>query len=481
MGVEKQQPAQNNNESISEGAMKVLNSIYFLLVLIFLISCSGSGEETQPPTPDPEIYFGTWTWVSGDNIRDQSGFYGEKDVASPFNSPGGRFTANSWHDNQGNAWVFGGDGYGSALLRGVLNDLWRWDGVNWTWVAGSQSINQPGSYGNLGESSENNMPGARTNSTIWSDNSGNVWLFGGVGYDSDSNLGWLNDLWLWDGSTWTWLAGSNVINQSGVSGQASGNTPGARTSAQPWMAANGDLWLFAGGGYDIDGLNGDLNDMWRWDGSSWALVSDTSIANERGEYGIKNIAAATNLPGGRVWSVSWQDSAGDFWVFGGQGRDSQGVQGQLNDLWRWDSNNWTWISGGTMADQAGTYGTKGSTTNSNIPGGRSAAVSWLDSMGKVWIFGGRTKGSNKLSGQLNDLWVWDGLNWTWMSGSDEVELAGAVFGTKGVAAGSNRPSGRTDPVAWIDDNDYLWLFSGSGYDANGRSGRMNDLWRYEPE
>jgi len=466
--------------------MKSIVLVFVMFIWSFLVGCSGSGESTSTPTPDTDVNFGTWTWVAGDDVKNKTGVYGVKNVTDSLNKPGGRFTANSWQDNQGKAWVFGGDGYGNILsLEGVLNDLWHWDGINWVWVSGSQSINQPGSYGALGIASLTNMPGARTNATIWSDNSGNVWLFGGVGFDSAGGLGWLNDLWIWNGITWTWLAGSDIRSQSGIYGvigvSATGNTPGGRTGAQSWIAANGDLWLFAGGGYDKNGINGDLNDMWRWDGSTWAWVSGSSDANQSGVYGTKGIAKGTNVPGGRTWSVSWKDSTGDFWVFSGQGRDSQVVRGLLNDLWRWDGVNWTWFSGSQLSNQLGVYGVKGTAASSNIPGGRRSAISWLDSSGKVWIFGGSTRDANGFSGQLNDLWVWDGLNWTWMSGSDEAQLAGAIFGTKGVPTGSNRPSGRTNSVAWIDSNDHLWLFSGSGTDINGQLGRMNDLWRYEPE
>jgi hypothetical protein len=31
--------------------------------------------------------------------------------------------------------------------------------------------------------------------SVWTDSSGNPWLFGGYGYDSHGNLGYLNDLW----------------------------------------------------------------------------------------------------------------------------------------------------------------------------------------------------------------------------------------------------------------------------------------------
>jgi N-acetylneuraminic acid mutarotase len=35
----------------------------------------------------------------------------------------------------------------------------------------------------------------------WIDASGNLWLFGGNGYDSTGNFGYLNDLWQYDPGT----------------------------------------------------------------------------------------------------------------------------------------------------------------------------------------------------------------------------------------------------------------------------------------
>jgi hypothetical protein len=50
-------------------------------------------------------------------------------------------------------------------------------------------------------------------------------------------------------------------------------------------------------------------------------------------YGTLGVAAAANAPGARIGSVSWIDSAGKGWLFGGSGYDSGGAVGTLNDLW----------------------------------------------------------------------------------------------------------------------------------------------------
>jgi len=72
-------------------------------------------------------------------------------------------------------------------------------------------------------------------------------------------------------SEWTWMAGSNKNTEPpGVYGQLSapapGNTPGGRASAISWTDANGNLWLYGSdvGGYDGNGVNGYLDDVWEY-------------------------------------------------------------------------------------------------------------------------------------------------------------------------------------------------------------------------
>jgi hypothetical protein len=46
------------------------------------------------------------------------------------------------------------------------------------------------------------------------------------------------------------------------------------------------------------------------------------------------VAAAGNLPGGRVFPLSWVDGSGGLWMFGGYGADVNGAHYDLNDLWK---------------------------------------------------------------------------------------------------------------------------------------------------
>ena len=102
----------------------------------------------------------------------------------------------SWIDSNSDLWLFGGYGFDSEG-SGHLNDLWKYniESGYWTWVLGDTLGNQAGIYGIKGIASQSNIPGARRLSTLNVDSNGEVWLFGGRGYDSENNTGYLNDLW----------------------------------------------------------------------------------------------------------------------------------------------------------------------------------------------------------------------------------------------------------------------------------------------
>ena len=107
----------------------------------------------------------------------------------------------------------------------------------WTWVGGSSTVNQSGVYGTLGTPAAGNIPGSREYAVSWTDSSGNRWLFGGYGCDTNGAHAYLNDVWVLNSSTnqWAWMGGSSTVNHSGVYGTlgapAAGNVPGSRYDA----------------------------------------------------------------------------------------------------------------------------------------------------------------------------------------------------------------------------------------------------------
>ena len=429
-----------------------------------------------------------WIWKSGSNAGDQAGIYGTKGTAASQNAPGGRESAVSWLDPNGNFWLFGGWAFAAPEhYWGPQNDLWKYDprANTWTWVSGNDSGGAPGIYGTKGIAAPSNVPGERQSATSWTDSNGGLWLFGGRGSDADGHWSVLNDLWRFDPASneWTWVSGSNIVYQPGIYGTkgvaAPENVPGARESAVTWIDSSGKLWLFGGYGLDWIGENsGSLNDLWRFDPRTleWKWVSGEDRTDQKGSYGTKGLTLPSNVPGGMGEAVSWIDSDDNLWLFGGGGMSGA----CMNALWRFDTTKleWTWVSGSDLGNQPASYGTKGIASSSNVPGARRSAVSWQGSGGEFWLFGGLGYSATD-SGYLNDLWKFNPatLEWTWVSGESMVSQAG-IYGTKGTAALSNIPGGRANAVSWKNAQGELCLLGGDGCDLSGALKKLNDLWRY---
>lgn len=456
-----------------------------ILPFQFLACGSGSSKPSPNPTPAPA----TWTWVSGASVANQQGTYGTLGVAAASNVPGARSSAASWTDVSGDFWLFGGAGYDSTGALGALNDMWKYSAGRWTWMGGSNLVNQAGIYGTEGMPAPSNTPGAREGASYWQDASANFWLFGG---GSEEGVSEFSDLWKYSGGEWTWIAGPNICCQPGTYGTqgvaAPGNTPGWRFGALGWADAGGNSWIYGGSGVgSFQSSPGLLNDLWKYSGREWTWVSGESVVVflSAGVYGVEGVPAPGNVPGSRGGSGNWTDASGNLWLFGGGGSDSTGVGiHELNDLWRYSGGEWTWMNGSKVGDQPGTYGNLGVAATSNVPGGRGVGVSWKDSSGNMWLFGGAgydsTSTINYHNDSLNDLWKYSNGEWTWMAGSNRCCQPG-VYGTIGESSPSNEPGARGGSVGWTDANGNLWLFGGQVLTSNGTvQNFFNDLWEYKP-
>lgn len=366
----------------------------------------------------------------------------------------------------------------------------------WTWIGGSKQINS-----NAVLQGAQAIPGARDLAVSWTDNSGNLWLFGGYGYNANSESGFLNDLWTYNQQTKVWrLVESQtvVVNVHGVYGnqgiESSNNYPGGRIGAVSWTDSSGNLWLFGGYGYGTSydygynsyNLIGALNDLWKYNISSgkWTWVSGSKSVDSEGFYGIKKVADSLNTPSARLGSVGWADESGNLWLFGGA--DSISTAHDYNDLWKYNvsSGKWTWVSGESTPDAYGVYGVQQVTNPLNKPGARLDSVGWLDNSGNLWLFGGNGRdGIGSPIGDLNDLWKYNPSNdtWTWMSGSNMTNKYG-LYGQMNVASPNSIPGAREHriPLAWSDPSTgKFWMLAGDGY-GNDSKGVLNDLWSFNP-
>ena len=413
-----------------------------------------------------------WTWIGGSSTVPascagsttvacgQPGVYGNLGSAAAANVPGGRSEVSYWTDNSGNFWLFGGGGFDKDQTLGALNDLWEFSPVTkeWTWMGGSSTIGsaggQIGVYGTLGAAASANIPGSRGSATSWTDKNGLLWLYGGGGFDSQGNVGQLDDLWRYDPSTseWTWMSGSSTspsacaspTPDNGLCGwppiygtigvPAAGIGPGSRVGALGWVASDGSLWLFGGLGNDVFDANDfsevDEYDLWRFDPTAqqWAWMSggststcgastsEESWCGQVGIYGTEGTPAVGNIPPSRDTAMTWTDAAGNFWLFAGeQLATTTGVAGigLCDDVWVYEpsANEWAWMGGTADNDPyscsafAGKYGVLGAPAAADLPPGRFGAANWIGATGNSWLFGGYGD-SNIGPVDLSDFWIY---------------------------------------------------------------------------
>ena len=320
------------------------------------------------------------------------------------------------------------------------------------------------------------------------------------------------------------IANAQHEGQGGIyalPGNGTVGIPAARLGSATWTDTAGNLWLFGGS----DGANY-RNDLWEFHASAltpdftasagqwtWQSGSATAAVDQNGIYP----PTANPYPGARTNAVSWTDASGNFWLFGGFGKDGAGTLGFLNDLWEYTGGVWTFVSGSSLANQIGIgYGTPGVASGTNVPGGRQEAVGWADAAGNLWLFGGEGEDGNTpptANGILDDLWVYNiaAKQWTFVMGNIKANQTGVyeaqtVVGpvnttgaastcglTVGLTSGSNVicspvsttgafPGSRWGASGWIDAGGNFWLYGGWGLDSTGTNGNgaLNDLWVYTP-
>ncbi len=342
-----------------------------------------------------------WTWINGPGLTSIPGVYGIQGTPSAANHPGSRSWGSSfWNDQNGNLWLFGGQGRDSAGIMGHLNDLWRYNiSTNeWTWMKGSPVWGDSGSYGIAGVPSPSNSPPARSETRCsWVDASGNFYLTGGYFYDSFTR----NDLWKYNPVTneWVWLRGSNVpttVGSYGTMGVSSPlNDPPPHWIYTDWNDA-GNLWMFGG----RKGFAGAFNDLWKYNpaNNEWTWMSGTTAIYDPGNYGPLCDTSSAFIPEGRFEnSYCWQDACSNFYIYSGYG-----FSGPPCDLWQYNvpTNTWKLIRG-SSSFTAINWGTLGVSNPANNPGGRSGGSSWVDAQGNFWLYGGI---DNTSSNFFNDLW-----------------------------------------------------------------------------
>ncbi|MEO5673341.1 MAG: kelch repeat-containing protein [Chitinophagales bacterium] len=351
-----------------------------------------------------------WIWMKGSNAPFSYGVYGILGVPDNSNNPGARYMTSSWVDSSGNLWLFGGYGNDNGTFgTGILNDLWKYSITTneWTWMKGANSAYQQAVWGQKQLADSTNTPGGKAQANSWTDANGDLWLFGGFLHYS---LTYYNDLWRYNIATneWTWMKGDSLPGQLGSFGTLgiadSTNNPSARTCQAHWVDSSGNLWLFGGYAGSVA-----KDDLWQFltAQNNWVYWGGTVLGMPIQNDGILCLADTLNHPPAREQCACVWNTGSNFWMFGGYGSclANFNIQPQ-GDVWKLFPDSKMWIRvNGEDCDHSGIFGQQGISSPVNRPASRFGSVSWQDTAGNFYVFGGTNDLlPNDQSPCFNDLW-----------------------------------------------------------------------------
>ena len=201
----------------------------------------------------------------------------------------------------------------------------------------------------------NTTPGDRhVHSLTWIPTTQSTLMFGGAATPG----GFVNEMWNWDGATWTQIP-----------------TPAIAPSPRGGHFASYDLLrnrLVVFGGIISTATGATSDETWEWDGFSWTQKFPANKPSPRCLGAMTYGLGRTILFGGQV--------------------DGSGANARYNDTWSWNGSNWTQVA-------------------STGPSARFGATMAFDSVASdIKLFGGNVSGS--CCTEQNDLWSWNGFTWT---------------------------------------------------------------------
>src|SRR5690606_37001086 len=143
-----------------------------------------------------------------------------------------------------------------------------------------QAVNQMAQYGDKGVYQQGSWPGGRAVAGFAIDSFGNLWIYGGLGFNNviagselffkksspppHQNQGVLNDLWVFNGTMWAWMGGrteANVLaafhNESGVESPLS--MPHNSYFPAAWMDDDDNFWFYGGAVSNLTSKSGSIS------------------------------------------------------------------------------------------------------------------------------------------------------------------------------------------------------------------------------
>ncbi len=386
-------------------------------------------------------------------------------------NPSPRTGMASWLDDDGNMYIFGGQGYDQDGRFGLFDDFWKFDTKSGEW---SRIGGQPGTQFSKKKSSV--YPAPRQNTVAWKDKEGGLWLYGGAGL---GGIVFFEDLWRYDvkQNAWEWVSGSEEANKAGKWSkkfdEKKSNPLGSRSGSAAWTDDQGNLFVFGGAGVDIEsGKEVYFNDLWQFVPGKriWIQVSEHIQPNEKVNAAgtkAKNQEKQTreDWPSVRKNALTWtMEKSGKLWMYGGFGSDENGHnKGSLSDMWCYDlrKNQWERVSGDFRFNAESSIEKINLEFKGNYPGFRTKSITWVDEKGYFWLVGGQNVISQKRISINSDTWRFNPETRLWRPVISNIK-SNVMLGE-----GTYNPR-----------ENVLWFFGNSEYKVGSRSQLpSNTLWK----
>ena len=401
-------------------------------------------------------------WAYGNSLGNQ-----EPSQSNIGSRAGGAF----WQEEVFSIWVFGGQGLynGKTVLK---NDLWNYAAFERKWTL----VHSGGQSTDISSNNKNRAPSPRRFASMCGVPNKLLVLFGGMNKEKQV----LGDTWIYTFQEKEWFPLSEMLQK--LRNESVGDVPSARADAVVWCMQT-KMMIYGG----VSESSDTLDDMWEY-----SLVDLTwrqeKLSAELHRQGI--IPPEIAHPGGRSGSASWVGHNEQLYLFAGNIQNQNKIDSHHNagfstDLWNFDCKRNMWVKiMGEKKCLAGYYGEKGKANEKSIPGCRRGAVSWTDSEGHLWMFGGEGASSDPhtISNEvpdviLNDLWYFD-LDykmWSWMGGTNQGSDSGSYGSADNEFESGRYPSCRTDAISFHTWNE-LYVVGGTGHDSNKAFSLLNDIW-----
>ena len=388
----------------------------------------------------------------GDSVGNQHSSVEHDDTdAAVHPLPGSNSYTAHWHDNNGDMWVFGGEGYDNepSETPHLLDQLWKFNSETESWFQatnGSAQIHVTGG--------SKHAPTPRKGAVMCGLTDYILVLFGG----EDQHRHRLSDTWIFNMDQRSWLLlPKPVVN-------VTLQYPKGRSKAAYWCLHD-RMIVYAG-----KGQTGMLDDIWefslqdlKWRPLVQHIQTDTIDAP------IGPFPAARHSPS--TWVIST-----DLYMFGGSVSstvfDIQEVFLQkdvLSDFWYFETINQTWnlLSARSVSI--------------NQPEPRHSSCSFVTS-GFLWMFGGEAvkqveSSSLTVPTLLSDLWVYSlhNQNWTFIVNHTHYTNHSQYIQPQQELIHGEPVTGRKGAVMW-QTNHVTYLFGGYGFDGRKKVAYLNDHW-----